>query len=912
MRASSVDGAGRHPSITAAARNAAAVQKIFNEHYTQAKITAGSGAPPFAAPAHGSVGSRSTREERVANTIQEAAASGAASLSSRFSSGKDGEKGGPFAAAPGGGHAGRLFPKTGIEAFTGGTILAGDVQPAWQRPRRRDLGYGLESDDDGRGGGERDPRRTGEVDVELMMGGGGGGRKPLQTATSQQEKELRTLSERIYGIGASTGLREKKIVETLETGGAAARHTTPYGIGRRVEEAFRTGGGRPGEGGRGPISFTPASPLATTPRRTPRKMEMRSTREVPTPGGGRLGRALSRHSTPTVPSRGNAKGLGDRREQEGRKDEFRGGGGRVGDTRGRTTSPAVPLASGLPLGLPSTPAHPPPPPSSSSSTPQPPLSPSHTLAMKNLTSLSRGGGGGGLSVSSSPLHHPGRIGGGGGEVEWSTMQDPSTSSAAASSPSSLYQPPLPPSSSSLQVPKGAEDAAGGGGGGEEREAHVPCSGVVPAPPSPPPVMPDRPSSHEDPHRSYLALVRAKAKHAFSLPCTKPIASGGGGGPSGSATGIWNEQEEMERLYVYASQRKSRERGEGVPREGDHLERASPNGSFLEFPKGKLRQLSKQRRDQMERERAIRAYESSLPLRRVADPYVQHAHQPGQLYDARPVGVPTERTLQVLSENAHGQHPIIGNAYRQQLLRGEPLMRRVLRGDFYQSPQADSYAVVPKSMSPPPPQHRMEDVMDPHPEVPGAPYAWRNEQEARVGGDMAAFYATHPQVVEEAARGRRGIGEGMEWGEYSGPPSPSGSPLHCGRNPPRHGVVPVTGGMGVRRRRDQLTVNKTSHIQKNKERIREWSEFNTRQRYYQEQLQARARLPPRRGSRRRANASAVPRSSQQEQGPPELERTTTPPGVSRTSPPSLTPETFSTRPSSSGVSSEAYRVEGRRG
>eukprot|EP00796_Vickermania_ingenoplastis_P000880 gene880-509_t len=93
-------------------------------------------------------------------------------------------------------------------------------------------------------------------------------------------------------------------------------------------------------------------------------------------------------------------------------------------------------------------------------------------------------------------------------------------------------------------------------------------------------------------------------------------------------------------------------------------------------------LRKAQRALFHREASIARYEQTLPLRRAADPYMQAT---GPAADAR-YSVPTEHTLQLLSQRYGGQHPL-ANAYRQELYRGEPLVRQVLRGDFIDGERA---------------------------------------------------------------------------------------------------------------------------------------------------------------------------------------------------------------------------------
>lgn len=141
----------------------------------------------------------------------------------------------------------------------------------------------------------------------------------------------------------------------------------------------------------------------------------------------------------------------------------------------------------------------------------------------------------------------------------------------------------------------------------------------------------------DPRCSNFAMTLCKSKHQMYIPSAKENPTLTYSGPHGG-----------------------RERGHSVPVNAVKARR--------------------EKRAEFHRQQSIARYEKTLPLRRAADPYMQLT---GAQADAR-VSVPTEHTLQLLSERYEGRHPVAGNPYRQELYRGEPLMRQVLRGDFYES------------------------------------------------------------------------------------------------------------------------------------------------------------------------------------------------------------------------------------
>lgn len=893
---SSMDRGDRNPAITAAARNAAAVQKIFSDHYTKAKVTAG------AVRCEGlHLGGRGAREGH-----QEGYGINKGGKSSSFSPSPS-ASGSPFPSRDGklvgggervveGGGRNFLIPKAGIEAYTGGNILAGDVQPEWQRPTRRDTGCGIwSSSSSGGGGSESDdgisPGRGTDPDADMMMMMGSvGGRRMLQTSISQQEKELRMLSEKIYGVGAPTRLREKKIAHVLGGGGSKVKgRSSPLGVGQRVDQ-----GAGPG------ASSSPSSPLH-------RHLSDAPTSTTNSSGGGGKRKTSVPPPPPPLPSSSSYFSVGT----------------------GAAASPPPPPDSSIGDNY-SHDAPPPPPPAHHQQDEQPwyytaptpsstpPVSPhpashppysAYPARMENApplrgtnTARSTSQGIGEESRSALPPRRETT------PQEFLTYPPPSAqeyslqqqrhwptrnhnhndnnvhmhnhnihhyfpSSCASSSSSPISPAPLPDSSPSEVPLENWDRASGKNGPAAVGKVGVGGNGLSNISPD---LSPEErvDSRHKDPHRSYTALKRAKAKHAFSLPSTKPM--GGGGRGEGGAQ-IWSEEEELERLYVYATQKKKDNNGGGgrgrrqYPCSQNGLEEG--NGGFV-IPKGKIRQLSKQRQAQMEREKHILEYEQTLPLRRAADPFVQQAYQPGQLHDARPLVVPTERTLQILSEKIHGEHPIIGNVYRQQLLRGEPLVRRVMRGDFYNSPQADSYAVVPNtgplsggngiaqqgggggalgrsSSSPTSPPPQGGTSFSPSVAFPNSQRKstakqkiLEEEEKLRGGGEEKSSVPYHyrtplgsgrSRVAATAAAGG-GSGGDDEGRRASSVPRAGGGRAFSGQHRPRQ---------------------KMSYIQRNKERIHLWSDFNTRQRFHQEQLLAKSVLPPRRKPTRRQSEAPPP-------------------------------------------------------
>ncbi|RNF09135.1 uncharacterized protein TraAM80_02394 [Trypanosoma rangeli] len=88
--------------------------------------------------------------------------------------------------------------------------------------------------------------------------------------------------------------------------------------------------------------------------------------------------------------------------------------------------------------------------------------------------------------------------------------------------------------------------------------------------------------------------------------------------------------------------------------------------------------ARERRAAIEHEEAILRYELSIPRRRVAG-HLLHLTA-AQLSTSQPM--PRARTMDRLVEHRKGCW-VLHNPYRQQLLRGEPVMTRIMHGEFYE-------------------------------------------------------------------------------------------------------------------------------------------------------------------------------------------------------------------------------------
>ncbi|KAG8345602.1 hypothetical protein ERJ75_001433200 [Trypanosoma vivax] len=82
-----------------------------------------------------------------------------------------------------------------------------------------------------------------------------------------------------------------------------------------------------------------------------------------------------------------------------------------------------------------------------------------------------------------------------------------------------------------------------------------------------------------------------------------------------------------------------------------------------------------------RERAILRYELTIPRRRV----LGHLSHPTQAQSDLSLSVPTQSAAETLVAQAQGRW-ILQNAHRQQLMHGEPMMTRIMRGEFYTPPR----------------------------------------------------------------------------------------------------------------------------------------------------------------------------------------------------------------------------------
>ncbi|KAH9598788.1 hypothetical protein LSM04_001509 [Trypanosoma melophagium] len=86
---------------------------------------------------------------------------------------------------------------------------------------------------------------------------------------------------------------------------------------------------------------------------------------------------------------------------------------------------------------------------------------------------------------------------------------------------------------------------------------------------------------------------------------------------------------------------------------------------------------KERKAAIAREEAIIRYELSIPRRRVVGHFTQLTEAQGDLAK----NVPTTSAADMLVARYKGRW-VLQNPYRQQLLRGEPVMTRIMQGEFY--------------------------------------------------------------------------------------------------------------------------------------------------------------------------------------------------------------------------------------
>ncbi|KAG5473989.1 hypothetical protein CUR178_04100 [Leishmania enriettii] len=90
------------------------------------------------------------------------------------------------------------------------------------------------------------------------------------------------------------------------------------------------------------------------------------------------------------------------------------------------------------------------------------------------------------------------------------------------------------------------------------------------------------------------------------------------------------------------------------------------------------------------QQAVLRHERTIPRRRAIDPYV---HLTGAQVDAC-LTVPNTYTADRLAEHSGGRW-VLDNPHRQQLYKGEPVMTRIMRGEFYSEGAARRAAGVPR-------------------------------------------------------------------------------------------------------------------------------------------------------------------------------------------------------------------------
>ncbi|KAF5221452.1 hypothetical protein TcYC6_0108300 [Trypanosoma cruzi] len=95
---------------------------------------------------------------------------------------------------------------------------------------------------------------------------------------------------------------------------------------------------------------------------------------------------------------------------------------------------------------------------------------------------------------------------------------------------------------------------------------------------------------------------------------------------------------------------------------------------------------KEQRAAMDREQAILRYELSIPRRRVVDHLLHLTASQLDLCHT----MPTAHTMDRLVEQKRGRW-VLQNPYRQLLLRGEPVMTRIMRGEFYATQRNETKA-----------------------------------------------------------------------------------------------------------------------------------------------------------------------------------------------------------------------------
>ncbi|CAG9577776.1 conserved hypothetical protein [Leishmania major strain Friedlin] len=90
------------------------------------------------------------------------------------------------------------------------------------------------------------------------------------------------------------------------------------------------------------------------------------------------------------------------------------------------------------------------------------------------------------------------------------------------------------------------------------------------------------------------------------------------------------------------------------------------------------------------QQAVLRYERTIPRRRVVDPYV---HLTGAQADVCLVAPNTYTADRLVERN--GGRWVLDNPHRQQLYKGEPIMTRIMQGEFYSEGAARRAAGVPR-------------------------------------------------------------------------------------------------------------------------------------------------------------------------------------------------------------------------
>ncbi|GET90307.1 hypothetical protein, conserved [Leishmania tarentolae] len=102
------------------------------------------------------------------------------------------------------------------------------------------------------------------------------------------------------------------------------------------------------------------------------------------------------------------------------------------------------------------------------------------------------------------------------------------------------------------------------------------------------------------------------------------------------------------------------------------------------------EAKKAQRKTYHHQQAVLRHEQTIPRRRAVDPYV---HLTGAQVDACLV-VPNTYTADRLAERNGGRW-VLDNAHRQQLYKGEPIMTRIMKGEFYSEGAARRVAGMPR-------------------------------------------------------------------------------------------------------------------------------------------------------------------------------------------------------------------------